>query len=246
MADLAASNRPKRREIPTLWVCLLALAMTWGASSARAQTAQLPDAPGLAEVRGELQTLVAGLHREGLPSKPLVAKVREGLAKGVEPQRILTAAYAVAYDTRIIARLVELHLPDRAADRANGANRAKALAVGMSGRAAGLTVSGIDAMFRQVPRVGVAVAIAAVDTAADLAAAGYPTRRSTELVVGVLARPRPGQALPVVLAELEATRLATGVSRIVAVDAIADLVENGHGLAVAARLSRLRPAGNEN
>ncbi len=209
----------------------MAATMLCAATLASAQTERLPAAPELDGIADELRGLVQALERDNLPSDLVVMKVREGLAKRVEPQRILTAAYAAAYDARIVARLVTLHV------RAP-AERARALAVGVSARAAGITVSGIDAMLRQSRRVGEATAIAAVDTAADLVAAGYPTGRSTDLVAGVLARPNPARALPLVLAEVEATRQATGASRTLAVDAIADYVELGNGLAVSPRLSR--------
>src|SRR4051812_19030613 len=48
----------------------------------------LPDDGRLAEVRPQLQRLVDQASAAGLPVELLVSKVREGLAKGVEPARI--------------------------------------------------------------------------------------------------------------------------------------------------------------
>ena len=57
-----------------------------------AQAVVLPDDPRLGPVRPQLEELVSRVTRAGLPADLVVSKVREGLAKGVAPERIEAAA----------------------------------------------------------------------------------------------------------------------------------------------------------
>jgi hypothetical protein len=89
-----------------LIVSLLGLARTSGAAG-------LPDDARLAASRKELQAIVDDAERAGLPAGLLVDKVREGLAKGVPPQRIAGAVRAL--DGALRSAQVEAgpHLPGK-------------------------------------------------------------------------------------------------------------------------------------
>src|SRR3569833_4117649 len=60
---------------------------TWAAEGDRT----VPDDARLGATRASLQATVDRAEAAGLPGRPLVIKVREGLAKGVPPERIAAA-----------------------------------------------------------------------------------------------------------------------------------------------------------
>jgi hypothetical protein len=63
-----------------------------GTALAASGAVSLPDDARLAPVRAELQRRIDSVAAAGLPTDALVSKTREGLAKGVDPQRIASAA----------------------------------------------------------------------------------------------------------------------------------------------------------
>ena len=69
----------------------------------------------LAPVRAGLQKRIDSAAAAGLPADALVSKVREGLAKGVEAQRISSAVMRLADDLEAAQRFVIARRPGAAA-----------------------------------------------------------------------------------------------------------------------------------
>jgi len=70
----------------------------WGASKASAQDVATSSAlEGLADANAQaaLRAMLDGAAAKGIPTSPLVTKVREGIAKGATPDRIRTVAAAL-------------------------------------------------------------------------------------------------------------------------------------------------------
>jgi len=85
-----------RRRILVLLILLVFLAgaltaSPLGAEELSAWYASDPRARGYEEVRGELGELFAAARQEGVPTGPLLDKLREGASKGVEAARLLGA-----------------------------------------------------------------------------------------------------------------------------------------------------------
>lgn len=73
-------------------VGVLAVGVLWGLPVVAAAQGASPLADArLSEVRPVLETTLAAAENEGLPTQPLVEKMREGLAKHVPPPRIAAA-----------------------------------------------------------------------------------------------------------------------------------------------------------
>ncbi|MBX9855799.1 MAG: hypothetical protein K2Y26_09740 [Gemmatimonadaceae bacterium] len=89
------SQTIRRRSL--VWLSGLALtALPFAARVASAQDATPFDAIGDDNARTALRTIIADAAARGLPTAPLVTKVREGLAKKATPDRIRTATSALA------------------------------------------------------------------------------------------------------------------------------------------------------
>jgi hypothetical protein len=85
------------RRSSLVWLSGLALAaLSTAAPVAMAQDAAPFDAIGDDDTRTALRTIIADAAARGLPTAPLVTKVREGLAKKATPDRIRTATSALA------------------------------------------------------------------------------------------------------------------------------------------------------
>lgn len=94
---------------------LAAVALLWAAGTAEAQSAF--EEPQLESVRDRLEAAVATARTEGLPTEPLEAKVREGLAKRVPPPRIAMAVDTLLKNLRTADRLVGRVPGDNDTDR---------------------------------------------------------------------------------------------------------------------------------
>lgn len=85
-----------RRASLVLYSGLALAALPCASRAVMAQDAAPFDAIGDHEARAALRTIIADAAVRGLPTAPLVTKVREGLAKKATPDRIRTATSALA------------------------------------------------------------------------------------------------------------------------------------------------------
>lgn len=96
-----------------------ALSLLWS-SVGGAQEAVPFDAISDADARTAIRTLIADAAARGLPTGPLVTKVREGLAKHAAPDRIRLATSALADRLQVAAAaLAPSHAPDELAAAAD-------------------------------------------------------------------------------------------------------------------------------
>ena len=90
-------GRLRRRSCQGTEKTMFSLAMvTVFALASSVEAAELPADVRLDPVRGRLEGLIQRADGAGLPSEMIVSKVREGLAKGVDPARIDVAAARLA------------------------------------------------------------------------------------------------------------------------------------------------------
>jgi hypothetical protein len=167
----------------------------------------LPADARLAPVRAHLQDVIQRADAAGLPSDMIVSKVREGLAKGVDPARIEAAAIRIADSLTVAQQYVTAHRPGPAA---GPLVRAVAEA-----RLAGVAMTAVDPLLRgdrpEQPR--------AVEVVTDLSLRGYPSDRAALVVQSVLAH--DARSLDRVPGALETIRQDYALSHIEAVDALA-------------------------
>jgi hypothetical protein len=191
------------------------LALTLGASSRDGRAAgpapgegeTIPNDPRLGATRGPLQAAVDRAGAAGLPRHPLVVKVREGLAKGIPPERI-----AVAVDT-LVRGLDEANQFVRSRGRIPSSSLLEALA--------DLHTRGVawDNASPIVTARADDIALArAVETLAEMSQRGYP-QRSSGLLLHDLEEHDP-TAIGRVVAGLESIRRGLTVSRADALDAL--------------------------
>lgn len=195
------------------------------ASSAEAAPS-LPEDARLAPVRQRLEETVGRAAAAGLPADVLVAKVREGLAKGVDPGRIEAAVGRLADSLAAAQRFVGERRPGKASG-----SLVRAVA---EARLAGLALPALEAL---VPVEGPEPAAQrAVEVLTDLSLRGYPTERALPVVRDVLAR--DAGALERLPAALETIRKDHGLSHAEAADALArglagaDSLQAAYGRAV--------------
>jgi hypothetical protein len=188
----------------------VALVATGASENAAWAGPPLPEAARLDPVRAELEVLVAGAERDGLPVDLLVSKTREGLAKGAPPATILSAVRTLERSLAKAARLVQA-----SGRRPSPASTAllRALAEGEAG---GLELPLTEAMLRS--KAGDAELVRAVDALTELSLRGYPRQRAAQVVQKVLVAD-PG-AVGRVVAGLENLRTTGGLSRTDAVDSL--------------------------
>jgi hypothetical protein len=168
----------------------------------------LPDDARLDPVRPRLERIVGDAAGAGLPADLIVNKVREGLAKGVDPARIEAAALRLSDSLQAAQRYVASRRPGGAP----GLVRPVAEA-----RLAGVALTSIDPLVaaeRPEPP-----ARRAVEVVTDLALRGYPPERAAAVVRDVLAR--DSGALDRLPGTLEGLRRDYALSRLEAVDALA-------------------------
>jgi hypothetical protein len=177
----------------------------------------LPSAARLDPVRADLEALVAGAEREGLPVELLVSKTREGLAKGAAAATILSAVRSLERSLSKAARLLQI-----SGRRTGGASTSTALLRALAeGDAGGVELPLTEAMLRS--KASDPELVRALDALTELALRGYPRQRAAEVVQKVLVAD-PG-AVGRVVAGLENLRTTGGLSRTDAVDSL------GHNLA---------------
>jgi hypothetical protein len=181
-------------------VLLLGLASAEGATG-------LPADGRLAPVRAHLQEIVQHADAAGLPSEMIVSKVREGLAKGVDPARIEAAAVRLSDSLVAAQQYVTAHHQGRP-----DVTLVRAVA---EARLAGVALTSVDPLLRgQRPEQR-----RAVEVVTDLSLRGYPSDRAALVVQSVLTR--DANALDRVPGTLETIRQDYALSHIEAVDALA-------------------------
>jgi hypothetical protein len=211
---------------------LAVLALALGAGSAHGQTAggqareTIPDDARLGPVRAALQATVDDAGAAGLPTRPRVVKVREGLAKGVPADRIAAAVQSLARG------LEEANRFARAQGRRAPSPALLVALADLHGRGVGWD----SATPLLAARADDAALARAVDVLAELAERGYPERRAGQLLREVQEHD-PG-AMNRVVASLESIRRGLTVSRADALDALdANLSIDGTALDAAVNKS---------
>ena len=161
----------------------------------------------MAPVRAELQRRIDSSAAAGLPADALVSKTREGLAKGVDAQRIASAVTRLADDLEAAQRFVAARRPV-----APGLVRAVAEA-----RMAGIDLATLPSLVAadRLPQP----AQRAVEVLTDLSLRGYPVQRALVVVERIEVR-EPG-ALDRVPALLDTIRRDQALSPAEAADALA-------------------------
>jgi hypothetical protein len=170
----------------------------------------LPDDARLAAVRPRLEQLVERAAAAGLPTEMLVSKVREGLAKGVDPARIEAATVRLSESLSAAQRYMVGRRP-------GGTPAAPLVRAVAEARMAGVALTAIDPLVTaERPEVS---ARRAVEVVTDLSLRGYPPERAAAVVRDVQAR--DGAALDRLPGTLETLRQDYALSRAEAVDALA-------------------------
>src|SRR4051794_17045002 len=187
---------------------MLSLAMvTVVALASSVEAAGLPVDARLEPVRAHLQQLIDKADGAGLPSEMIVSKVREGLAKGVDPARIEAAAVRLTENLDAAQQYVVARRPGRAP-----APLVRAVA---EARMAGVSMNAVDRLVRmQKPEQQ-----RAVEVVTDLSLRGYPSERAGSVVENVLTR--DARSLDRVPGTLETIRQDYALSHTEAVDALA-------------------------
>jgi hypothetical protein len=170
----------------------------------------LPDDARLAPVRPRLELLVDRAIRGGLPAEMIVSKVREGLAKGVDPPRIEAAAARLTDSLESAQRYVTERRPGSLAP----VPLVRAVA---EAQLAGVALTAIDPLVG--PDRAEPPARRAVEVVTDLSLRGYPPDGAAAVVKNVLTRDAAG--LDRIPAALETLRHDYALSRAEAMDALA-------------------------
>jgi hypothetical protein len=192
----------RRRSL--LRATVLALLAMGAAATARAQsTAQPTSAEGTLPARLQpaarqaLEALADSLRRQGLPASLVYSKAAEGVFKGADDARIVTAARALVHGALD-------------AQRALGARTgASAVVAAASALAAGVSVEQLRAI-RDATRDPEALAVAYL-VVGDLVSRRVPSDRAAASGSDLLARREPAQALQPVR-EREAADIAFGTA----------------------------------
>jgi hypothetical protein len=169
--------------------------------------AGLPVDARLDPVRGKLEQLIERAEVAGLPSEMIISKVREGLAKGVDPTRIEAAAARLTDNLQAAQQFVVARRPGRPTT-----SLVRAVA---EARAAGVAMVAIE----RVVKTPQPEQQRAVEVITDLSLRGYPSERAGVVVENVLAR--DARSLDRVPSTLETIRLDYALSHGEAVDALA-------------------------
>jgi hypothetical protein len=217
---------------------MLALVMTvvFGLAPGAQAGTVLPDDGRLAPVRAKLDEVVQRAEASGLPSDVILSKVREGLAKGVDPARIEAAATRL-YDNLAAAQ-------QYIAARRQGRPPATLVRAVAEARQAGVSLQAVDGLVRgqrpEQPR--------AVEVVTDLSRRGYPSDRAAAVVERVLSR--DARSLDRVSSTLETIRQDYALTQVEAVDALArglaasDSLQNAYGRTVEDERRRGHGRGN--
>lgn len=180
-----------------------------GAQTAFAALA-LPDDARLSAVRSGLEESMVRVSDAGLPTELVVSKVREGLAKGVEPARIDSAVEQLAESLEAAAKLVTTRRPEAALS-------VPLVRAVCDARMAGVKPSALEVLVSaETPEP---TARRAVELVTDLSLRGYPTERATALARSVV--DLEPAALDRVAAGLETIREDYAITHVEAIDALA-------------------------
>ena len=188
---------------------IVLLLMLSGPALAASGAVSLPEDARLVPVRAELQRRIDSAAAAGLPADALVSKAREGLAKGVDAQRIASAVMRLADDLEAAQRFVTARRPGPVA---LGLVRALAEA-----RMAGLDLATLPSLVAgdRPPQP----AQRAVEVLTELSLRGYPVQRTLAVVERI--EVREPAALDRVPALLDTIRRDQALSPAEAVDALA-------------------------
>jgi|GEM_PF-1437844 len=219
----------RRRPLWKTFASLGALALLLGATGHQSWAAEgdrtVPDDARLGATRASLQATVDRAEAAGLPGRPLVIKVREGLAKGVPPERIAAAVESLARG------LGEANSFARAHGRGPSPALLIALAdlhargIGWDSAAPVVTAHADDAAL-----------VRALDVLSELTQRGYPERPAGLLLRNV--EERDPNAIGRVVPGLESIRRGLTVSRADALEALgANLSVDGAALDAAVNKS---------
>jgi hypothetical protein len=193
----------------TILVLLASLGLAAGAESA---TPQLPDDPRLSVVRPALEQTVQQAAAAGLSvelQQLLIGKVREGLAKNVEPTRILEAT------TRLSNNLLEART-FVAGKRAGAAPLGLVRAVAEA-RMAGVSLTSVEPLVAPAHAEG--PARRGVEVLTDLQLRGFPAARLSAIVRQLLST--EVEAVDRVPGFLETLRRDYGLSHLESAEALA-------------------------
>lgn len=228
------ATEPKQMKRPqprTILASLGLLALLLGGSAREGRAAPVngddavPADARLGTTRATLQATIDQAGTSGLPTRPLVVKVREGLAKGVPPEQI---AAAVASLARGLGEANQFCL-------AHGRRPSSALLTAL----ADLHARGVgwDSAIPLVSaRVDDAALVRGVDVLRELAERGYPERPAGQLLGNLEAR--DPAAIGRVVSGLESIRRGLTVSRADALDTLgANLSVEGAALDAAVNKS---------
>lgn len=194
-------------------------------AAADPQKPALPDDARLTPVRPALERQLGRARAAGLPTDVVVAKVREGLAKNIAPDRIEGAV------ERLVSGLEESR--SFAVERTGRAPSQGLVASLAKARLAGVDLASSALVLKDVKDD--AAAAHAVSVLTDLASRGYPTERAA-LVVRDVGAHEPGALgrLPFALDNLRQQQALTPLQ---AVDTLARSLVAGTTLDAAARRS---------
>ncbi len=168
----------------------------------------VPDDPRLQAVRADLQQVIDKAAKDGIPAALLLAKIHEGLAKGIAPERI-----------RLVVDQLERGLVQSRsliASRRSGPPDVALIQAVMEAQMAGIPFASIDLLLSGDTKV--MDRSRAIEILTDLTLRGYPPARSAPLVRDLLVRDVP--ALPRLAASLETLRRESALTQAEAVDAL--------------------------
>ncbi|HEY0705840.1 MAG TPA: hypothetical protein VGG33_03540 [Polyangia bacterium] len=178
----------------------------------------LPEDPRLEPVRARVEEMVTRAEQGGLPAEIIVSKVREGLAKGVDPQRIVTAAQRLSEGLAEARGFV-------AERRPQGAPAPELIRAVAESRMAGVDPSANDELVRKGRTAGESAR--AVEVLTDLSRRGYPVDHAAKVVRDVLAKD-PG-SVPKLAATLETIRNEHALTQGESIDALSRGMAKGGG-----------------
>jgi hypothetical protein len=171
---------------------------------------------------------VSDAARRDLPQALVAAKILEGLAKGVEPARVVEVAEALVARLADAADLIDAA---HAAGLGKPRDRAAAIADLAGARHAGVTRSAVIQLIRAAaaaPRDGSQAVIAAAHALGELARRGVPVDDS--LPLGKALARRGGQAAPGLVAQFDAWRAEGGQAPRRFLEEVATRLDKGLGL----------------
>lgn len=197
---------------------LAAIVLALGfAVAARADARSPLDDPKLGASANELRAVVSAAQRDGLPIELLLDKLREGLAKGVPPDRLVAVERTLAQS---LTRARDEALPF------GEARDAKLLKAIVDAHHAGVTSDDVALLLKSNGRER------EVEVLTDLVERGYPPGAAARAIVAV--DKRDPTALSHLVARTEDLRALDGATPAEALDAVRRAVSRGLGIERAA------------